>query len=344
MHEARSQLNNHRGDHATMSRAMVLIIKISTPPALLCVVALLCQISWNSWDWLIFKIAGSQLWCAPSAYLTLHSLIPMGTYASSLAWKNASRNKEVFWKCFKKQPEMILQRMTTRVQLTAAEWHNVPCISLCVPWFSRAQSKTKTNFDEWLNIATNGAREVIVYLDKVLNVFYSILQSVKEDRAVSVCRRGRECDVQLSVLKGKNITHLAVGGSEQVDSQTLAIVSPGKLFTAGDNTYGQLVRVRIATAERVVDPPVEDKYGRDHMRLHSRRSWFAGWFAWIRQVPITGQFLLSTANPIWGCQSSRQDLTDFLLELKPTTFGYRSVVIFQTNLGGNFFVGERRAC
>jgi len=44
----------------------------------------------------------------------------------------------------------------------------------------------------------------------------------------------------LSVLKGKNITHLAVGGSEQVDSQTLAIVSPGKLFTAGDNTYGQL--------------------------------------------------------------------------------------------------------
>ena len=49
---------------------------------------------------------------------------------------------------------------------------------------------------------------------------------------------------QLSVLKGKNITHLALGGSEQVDSHTLAIVHPGKLFATGDNTYGQLVYMR----------------------------------------------------------------------------------------------------
>ena len=47
---------------------------------------------------------------------------------------------------------------------------------------------------------------------------------------------------QLTVLKGKNITHLALGGSEQVDSHTIAIVYPGKLFSTGDNTYGQLVR------------------------------------------------------------------------------------------------------
>lgn len=46
----------------------------------------------------------------------------------------------------------------------------------------------------------------------------------------------------MSVLTGKNITQLAMGGSEQVDSHTLAIVEPGKLYATGDNTYGQLVR------------------------------------------------------------------------------------------------------
>eukprot|EP00854_Cymbomonas_tetramitiformis_P010660 gene10660-12607_t len=44
----------------------------------------------------------------------------------------------------------------------------------------------------------------------------------------------------ISVLRAPNITHLAVGGSEKVDSHSLAIAVPGKLFTTGDNTYGQL--------------------------------------------------------------------------------------------------------
>mmetsp|Transcript_27280 Transcript_27280/g.37625 ORF Transcript_27280/g.37625 Transcript_27280/m.37625 type:complete len:828 (+) Transcript_27280:153-2636(+) len=44
----------------------------------------------------------------------------------------------------------------------------------------------------------------------------------------------------ISLLKGKNVSSVAVGGSEQVDSHTLLLVSPGKLFASGDNTYGQL--------------------------------------------------------------------------------------------------------
>ena len=55
----------------------------------------------------------------------------------------------------------------------------------------------------------------------------------------------------MTVLTGKNITQLAMGGSEQVDSHTLAIVEPGKLYATGDNTYGQLVRVLPRAAQRL---------------------------------------------------------------------------------------------
>jgi len=44
----------------------------------------------------------------------------------------------------------------------------------------------------------------------------------------------------VSVLKGKHITAISMGGSDQVDGHTLALASPGKLYATGDNTYGQL--------------------------------------------------------------------------------------------------------
>mmetsp|Transcript_30194 Transcript_30194/g.85273 ORF Transcript_30194/g.85273 Transcript_30194/m.85273 type:complete len:798 (-) Transcript_30194:182-2575(-) len=82
----------------------------------------------------------------------------------------------------------------------------------------------------------------------------SFLQAAKESSVHDVYAWGRNNAGQLglvnfqeqhkpalvSLLKGKRVQSLAAGGSETVDGHTLAIVTPGKLFAAGDNTYGQL--------------------------------------------------------------------------------------------------------
>lgn len=44
----------------------------------------------------------------------------------------------------------------------------------------------------------------------------------------------------VSVIQGKRVTDIAVGGSDQKESHVLALMSPRKLYSTGDNSQGQL--------------------------------------------------------------------------------------------------------
>jgi hypothetical protein len=81
-----------------------------------------------------------------------------------------------------------------------------------------------------------------------ISLMWAVLDRVLTILSYTEMGRGT---AQVTVLTGKNITQLAIGGSEQVDSHTLAIVEPGKLYATGDNTYGQLVRAGVVRLARV---------------------------------------------------------------------------------------------